>query len=343
MRVDFFKKLDYMKRGIILKNDLYGEAYGTSEINDICSMIDVIHEPISSEEMISNPGILSDCDIVMADWGSPKFDAHILEFAPELKAIFYAGGSIRGIVGDGFWDRDITIASAYGANAVSVAQYTVAQILSCLKKVWEYSYSVRKLRDYPQRDVFNAPGTYNSVLGIVSLGMIGWHVCRYIQAITEMKVIAYDPYVDKAQAAAMNVEMHSLEEIFELSDVVSIHTPVFEDTKGMITGEYFKSMKPNSSFINTARGILVRENEMIDVLRDRKDITAVLDVTYPEPAEPDSALYDLDNIIITPHIAGCMGPECNRMGRYMTDELERYVNGKSLKWQITRERFNILA
>jgi len=332
-----------MKRGIILKNDLFGEVYGESEINDIRNMIDVVCEPLSSEKVGSNPSILSGCDVVMADWGSPKFDAHILEFATDLKAVFYGGGSVRGIIGDGFWDRDIIISSAYGANAVSVAQYTVAQIINCLKKVWEYRDSMQTIRTYPQRDIFNAPGTYNSVLGIVSLGMIGWHVCRYIQAITEMKVIAYDPYVDKAQAAAMNVEMCSLEDVFRLSDVVSLHTPVLEETKGMINGGHFRSMKPNSSFINTARGILIKEQEMIDALGERPDITAVLDVTYPEPASPDSRLYDLGNVIITPHIAGCMGPECRRMGRYMIDELERYINGKSLKWQITKDRFSILA
>ncbi len=332
-----------MKRGIILKNDLYGEVYGSSEIADIRNIIDVVCEPLSSDKVRSDPSVLSGCDIIMADWGSPRFDAQILEFAPELKAVFYGGGSVRGIVGEGFWERDIVVSSAYGANAVSVAQYTVAQVFNCLKKVWEYRDSVHKLRDYPQRDIFNAPGTYNSVLGIVSLGMIGWHVCRYIQAITEMKVIAYDPYVDKAQAAAMNVEMHSLEDVFKFSDVVSLHTPVLEETKGMITGEHFRSMKPNSSFINTARGILIKEREMIEALTERPDITAVLDVTYPEPAAKDSPLYDMDNVVITPHIAGCMGPECRRMGRYMIDELHRYINGKTLKWQITREQFNIIA
>lgn len=332
-----------MKHGIIIKNDLFGVVYGTKEINEIGNIIDIIEQPLSSAKLLNNLSVLSCCDIVMADWGSPKFDTNLLKFAPHLKAIFYGGGSIKGIVSDAVWDRDIVVSSAYGANAVSVAQFTVAQILSCLKKVWEYRDSVQKLRNHPPRDIFNAPGTYNSVLGIVSLGMIGWHVCRYIQAITEMEVIAYDPYIDKSQASAMNIKMHTLEEIFELSDVISIHTPVLEETKGMITGKHFRSMKPNSSFINTARGILVKEDEMIDVLKIRPDITAVLDVTYPEPAAADSPLYDLKNVIITPHISGCMGPECNRMGKYMTEELERYLNGKLLKWQITRQQLSILA
>jgi phosphoglycerate dehydrogenase-like enzyme len=124
---------------------------------------------------------------------------------------------------------------------------------------------------------------------------------------------------------------------------VSLHTPVLEETKGMITGRHFRLMKNDSSFINTARGIIVREDEMIEVLRDRSDITAVLDVTHPEPPHSDSPLYELKNVILTPHIAGCMGPECKRMSKYMIDELERYINGKKLKWQITRERSLILA
>lgn len=96
-------------------------------------------------------------------------------------------------------------------------------------------------------------------------------------------------------------------------------------------------MKQGSAFINTARGIIVKEEEMIQVLNKRPDITAVLDVTWPEPPNPESELYDLENVILTPHIAGCVGSEWLRIGRYMTQELERYVSGKDIKWQITRD------
>ena len=97
-------------------------------------------------------------------------------------------------------------------------------------------------------------------------------------------------------------------------------------------------MKPYSTFINTSRGAVIRENEMIEVLRQRPDLWAVLDVTYPEPPPPDSPLYTLPNVLLTPHIAGSMGEECRRQGRYMIEELERYLAGQPLSWAVTKEK-----
>jgi phosphoglycerate dehydrogenase-like enzyme len=111
----------------------------------------------------------------------------------------------------------------------------------------------------------------------------------------------------------------------------------------MIGREHFETMKPYSSFINTARGAVIRETEMIEVLRTRPDIHAVLDVTHPEPPAPDSPLYILENVTLTPHIAGSKGNECRRMGRYMVDELERYLKDEKLKWEITRQMAAKLA
>ena len=94
-------------------------------------------------------------------------------------------------------------------------------------------------------------------------------------------------------------------------------------------------MKPNATLINTARGAIIKESEMIEVLRKRRDLTAVLDVTDPEPPAADCQLLALPNVVVTPHIAGSMGTEINRLGRYIVDELHRYIAGQPLKWQIT--------
>ncbi len=111
----------------------------------------------------------------------------------------------------------------------------------------------------------------------------------------------------------------------------------------MITGAHFASMKPNACFINTARGAVVREQEMIEVLKQRADLYAILDVTHLEPPEPDSPLYALPNVVLTPHIAGSLDRECQRMGRIVVEELERYLRGEPLKWAISREQAARLA
>ena len=158
-----------------------------------------------------------------------------------------------------------------------------------------------------------------------------------------MRVIAYDPFVDEATAAKLGVTLVTLEALFAQSDVVSLHTPWLPETVGLITGELIASMKPCATFINTSRGAVVWEEEMLDVLAARPDLQAVLDVVWPEPPAPESRLFDLPNVVLTPHIAGSMGAECHRMGRYMIDELDRYLAGEPLRWGITREKAAILA
>jgi D-isomer specific 2-hydroxyacid dehydrogenase, NAD binding domain len=127
------------------------------------------------------------------------------------------------------------------------------------------------------------------------------------------------------------------------SEVVSLHTPWLPETEGMIRGSHLASMKRNATLINTSRGAVVWEAEMIEVLEQRPDLWAVLDVTHPEPPEPGSRLYDLPNLVLTPHIAGSLGSECRRMGCLVVDELRRYVAGVPLEHEITRERAALMA
>ena len=98
----------------------------------------------------------------------------------------------------------------------------------------------------------------------------------------------------------------------------------------MIRGHHVASMKPGATLINTARGALIAEEEMIAVLTERTDLTAILDVTHPEPPAPESALWRLGNVFLTPHIAGSLDTECRRMGRFIADELRRYCLGEPL-------------
>ena len=111
----------------------------------------------------------------------------------------------------------------------------------------------------------------------------------------------------------------------------------------MITGELIVSMKPYASLINTSRGAVINEPEMIDVLTRRPDLQAMLDVTHPEPPASDSPLFSLPNVVLTPHIAGSFGHEVRRHARYMLEECRRYQSGEPLLHEITREMAEHMA
>jgi phosphoglycerate dehydrogenase-like enzyme len=186
------------------------------------------------------------------------------------------------------------------------------------------------------------PGAYGSTVGLVSLGMIGRRTLDLLRPF-DVKIVVYSTSLTEERAGALNVRRCDLDELFSVSDVVSLHTPNIPETQGMIRGKHFRRMQNNATFINTARGAVVNEPEMIEVLKERKDLTAVLDVTNPEPPVAGSPLYELPNVVLTPHIAGSMFNECRRMGQYAVDECRRYLDGRPLQWQITRVMAQRLA
>lgn len=240
---------------------------------------------------------------------------------------------------DEFWNKNIVISSAYAANAIPVAEYTFAQIIFSLKRGWELMKSYKEDRKWSQSQI---KGCYKSTIGLISLGEISLRL-REMLKILDVHVLAYSTHPSTEIAKALNIEFCSLDEIFQKSDVVSLHTPWMKQTEGMITGRHFSMMKQGATFINTARGAVVNEKEMLNVLKVRTDLYAVLDVTYPEPPLPDSELYTLSNVVITPHIAGSLGLECSRMGDYMLEECKKYLNGDELKWQITKDMCKKMA
>ena len=300
----------------------------------------VLAPPCDAKTILQHPEVLRQADLVFSSWGMALMDEAFLAAAPRLKAVFYAAGSVKGFVTEPFWQRQILLCSAWGANAVPVAEFTLAAILFSLKQAFRLNRAYcAKPHAAGDRTV---PGAYGTTVGLVSLGMIARLVRERLRPF-DVKVLAYDPFAKPEEAARLGVTLVPLEVLFRESDVVSLHTPWLKETEGLITGDLLASMKPGATFVNTARGAVVREAEMIEVLQRRPDLFAVLDVTYPEPPVADSPLYTLPNVFLTPHIAGSMDNECRRMGRYMIEELDRFLAGQPLAWQVTREKAALLA
>lgn len=333
-----------MKALYILNVDAFERIYGQPERDEIAQLVDLVAPPQTAASIAEKPELLSDVEIILSGWGAPKMDAALLEAAPNLRAVFYGAGTVRYFVTDAFWARDITLMSAWGANAVPVSEYALSAILLSLKRFWHFAIARRELDKYTHKpaDGKTVHGGFDSTVGLISLGMIGRLMVERLRPF-DLNIIAYDPYVTSVDAAQLGVALVSLEELFARADVVSLHTPWLPETVGLITGTHLASMKPHATFINTARGAIVREDEMADVLRQRSDLWAVLDVVYPEPPAADNPLLTLPNVVLTPHIAGSMNAECRRMGQYVIADLRRYLAGEPLHWSITREKAALLA
>ncbi len=315
---------------------IYDDA-GRARINEMC---DVIAEPQDVDSIAANPDILNDVEVIFSGWGCPEMNAELLSHAPKLKALFYGAGTVKGVVTPEFWAKGIVLTSSWAANAVPVAEFALSEIIFSLKNGWMYVLGMKRDRKYMER--IDCAGGYKSTVAIISLGMIGRKLAVRLKEF-DINVIAYDPFAKQEDAVELGVELVSLEDAFKRADVVSIHTPWLKETENLIGGALIRSMKERATLINTSRGAIINEPEMCAVLAERPDITAVLDVTHPEPPVDDSPLWTLPNVILTPHIAGSLCGECSRMGQYAIDECERFLKGEPLKFRLTEEMARRMA
>jgi phosphoglycerate dehydrogenase-like enzyme len=323
------------KAAFVLGHQALRDIYGPEQRRRIDSTVELVAEPMTKDDVAADPSRLRDIDVLFSGWGCPVLDADLLQHAERLKALFYGAGTIKAVMTDAAWERGLVVTTAASANAVPVAEFTVAQIVLSLKATWQ------TLRDNRLHHACRKPsvaGGFGSTVSLISLGMIGRMVAERLRDGYDLEVLACDPFCPEDDARRLGVTLVELDEAFERGDVVSCHTPLLDSTIDLIGGEQFKLMKQGATFINTSRGKVIDQPAMVQVLRDRPDLTALLDVTNPEPSPSDSPLWDLENVFVTPHIAGSMGRECWRMGSLMADEIERYVRGEPLLHAVTREQ-----
>jgi len=326
-----------------LDRDSLNVIYGPKEQEDLSQLADFYTPPQTADSLIRDPAILQEAEVIFSGWGAPLMDENFLSAAPKLKAVFYGAGSIRYFTTPAFWERDILITSAMAANAVPVAEYCVATILLSMKHFWNLSRETRQNKGWMKHGhLRKVPGNFRGKVGFISMGAIARKTIDLLRDY-DLKRIVCSRSLSTEEANKLGVELASLDDIFSDCDVISLHTPSLPATRGMIEGRHFELMKSGATFINTARGDVVNEKEMIEVLSRRPDITAILDVTDPEPPLPDSPLLHLENVVLSPHIAGSLGPECQRLGWFMLEEFRRYLKGESLRYRITSKQFAKMA
>ncbi len=295
------------------------------------------------DDILENPELFADTEYIFSTWGMPEFSKEeIRQYLPKLKCVFYSAGSVQSFARP-FLELGVKVFSAWAANAVPVAEYTVAQIVLANTGFYTTSRLASKGEYRAGKDSLSKYiGNYDAKVGIIGAGMIGKLVISMLKAY-KLDVLVFDPFLPEEKAQELGVQKTSLEELFATCNVVSNHLADNEQTRGMLKGEHFEKMLPYATFINTGRGAQIVESELQAVLAKREDLTALLDVTKPEPPEEGSPFYTLENCILTPHIAGSKGNERLRLSEYMVEEYERYAAGEATRYEVNLKMLETMA
>ncbi|QDU71464.1 hydroxyacid dehydrogenase [Mucisphaera calidilacus] len=316
-----------------------GQVYPDHIREQISDLMPMSSDPLPTAEAFA-PGVVHrDVEVILSTWGLPRLGPERLDQFPSLRLICHGAGSIAPFVTPDIWERGIRITTATDANAVPVAEFTFATIIYALKRVLRHRETYRLARKRVRVDM---PGAYQSTVGLVSLGSIGRLVLDRLKSL-DVRVLVHDPFVQQEVMADLGVESVDLPTLFARSNVVSLHTPLTDETRGMFGADLLGRLPANASLINTARGGLIDEPALMRLAQERQDLDFYLDVTDPEPPDESSTLYTLENVFLTPHIAGSMDGECARMGQMILDEITGYVRDGSLEHEVFPQQLPISA
>lgn len=318
-------------------------VYTDAIVDELSKHLDIERKIYKKEDVTANPEAFSEVEFAFSTWGMPTFtEEEIKTCLPSLKCLFYGAGTVQKFARP-FLNLGVKVFSAWAANAVPVAEMTVAEVILANKGYYLTSRIYREQGQKAAKAAFaKCRGNYGETVGIIGAGMIGKLVINMLKQY-KLKVIVFDPFLPDEKATELGVEKCDLPTLFERAFVISNHLANNEQTRGMLDYSLFSRMRENAVFINTGRGAQVVEDELVRILEERPDLTALLDVTYPEPPVEGHPFYTLPNCLLTPHIAGSAGDEVSRMGEYMLAEYEAYAAGAVTKYEVTEKMLETMA
>jgi phosphoglycerate dehydrogenase-like enzyme len=264
---------------------------------------------------------LAAAEVLLTCWGAPSLNASLLAAAPNLRAVVHAAGSVKEIVTEESWARGIEVSSAAWANARPVAEYTLAVILGGNKRMLECRDLYGTVRSsWDRAQIPEDAGNQSRTIGIVGASHVGRRVIELLGPF-DFELLVSDPYLTSTEASALGARLVELDELCSVSDVVTLHAPALPETRQMIDARRLALLRDGATLINTARGSLVDTDALAEALTARH-LYAVI--------------YDLPNVLLTPHIAGAAGNELPLLGEAAVDELLRYASGQPFAHPVLR-------
>lgn len=281
-------------------------------------------------------------DYIFSTWGMFVLTKEeIKKYLPNLKAVFYSAGTVQSFARP-FIECGIKVYSAWKANGVPVSEVTFAQIILANKGFYRRRVTDYTLWNNDDKDL-HYPGNYKTNVGLLGCGAIGKKVVSLLKT-TDLNVFVFDPFLSDDEAKKMGITKCSLLDIFKTCHVISNHLANNEQTKNIINKECFDNMQDDAIFINTGRGSQVDKNAFLNAMKEHPNRLALIDVLDPfEPPKDGDEIFNYDNIIVSPHIAGSIGNECKRMADYMYNESVLLTKGEKTNYEVTLKMLETMA
>jgi D-3-phosphoglycerate dehydrogenase len=257
-----------------------------------------------------------------------RFTRELLAHADRLLHISRTGAGVDNVDLEAATDLGIIVTSSVGVNTDSVIEHALALLLALLKRLPLMDSETRR-SNFAIRFKNLPKDARGKCLGVIGFGRIGSGLAEVCHRSLHMRIVAHDPYLDEASKKRTGswVEFMSLEEVFRRADAVSVHIPLTNETRGLVGLECFRLMRPGGLLVNTSRGGVVRETDLVRALEEKLLAGAGLDVFETEPPDGDNPLLRMDNVILTPHTAALTGECVLEMAVKAVERVIRLIDG----------------
>jgi len=327
---------------IAIRESLFRDLFAAEELRRL-RQLGALETAVSDQNLTSSQlaAAVGGADIVITGWGTPVFTDEVLTAAHKLKLIAHSAGSIKRLLPPPVFDHGARVTHVAAALAPPVGETTVLLVWLGRRRFHELDRALKEGGWAAARAFELGKELAGQVIGSVGASLTGRESMRRLRTL-DAELWIYDPYLSADEAAALGGRKVELEQLLRECPIVSLHAPSTDETYQMIGAEQFALLRDGAIFINTARAHLIDEAALLAELQSGR-IFAALDVFEHQPLPDDSPFRQLQNVIITPHIAAPTQQARARQGRYCVDEIKRFLRDGSLRYEVTRAKLNIMA
>lgn len=336
------KEVNYKMNKITILIDTYQQSkiFGKEDYERLAAIGDLhIYDRSDFQDKKYYIDFVKDSNLLILSWGSPKLDKDLLDACPALGGVIYGAGTLRRIMTDDFLKSGIPITDSKIIDSRSVAVTTLGVAIAACKGTYTLPNDVRnglwrdnadKIKDF-----------YKIKIGVIGASYAGRYFVELLQAF-DVDVYLYDPTMSAEQIKALGAAKKELDELLSECDVISLHAPSLPETKNMINKSNLALIRDDAILINTARGALINEADLIEECRKNRFLV-FLDVFMHEPVEADNPLRTFPNVICLPHVAGTYTNGVRAIGVHVCEEAERFIRGERMKCEVDLTKLHMLA